>query len=652
MALSAAPWSKAQQLMDAMSCSRLEQQHSSLHSWIQSCAGQLLWREALGSLGPCLATRSRGRAGATFASAFTALGSEAPSSWPQALHLLAALESGFLEPTAVLVTSALCAPSSTEGWQHSLRLTYLLRRQKLRPDMASHSTRLKASARHWPAALELLSKAAAEGFEPGVAFDNMIINARPSWRLALGLLQSPPDPLGFGAALALCERQGLVEQGYRLLMSTPNSPTFVPMRLWAMARLTVRDPVAIHDALQEAARAQSILAPEALVKVLWSAATLGSSNCRLLWQMESQVMASLSHFRIEELQLFTWALSTLGGRTHEAMVHVQEEVLRRVLQRQSIDLQLPSGREWLEEVLGVLWAANFAACLSSHFRRGVRKLALQAGQSCDRAPSGRRIQVQDRPEVERSLKDTHWDIQEPSLSATFSDRLVLLKPPGWEVHDQGAPHQLLAWLRVTEGAPLPIREDEDMDHGFLHRLDVPSSGLIVVACSYEAYFDLQVQLRSGAVRRNYVALCHGHGAPLRQREVCARLHWRGNSATRTAGQGKPSRTLFRLLSTAVKDAGSYALLRIFIGTGRRHQIRSHSAHIGHATVCDGRYTSRETFREDGSLCTRNFLHRYSVAFRDLLGRQQIVRAPLPADLLEAIQLLSFRFGTFTDSGPL
>eukprot|EP00439_Symbiodinium_sp_Y106_P070970 s1132_g12.t1 len=412
-------------------------------------------------------------------------------------------------------------------------------------------------------------------------------------------------------------------------------------RSWLHAGLTVRDPVAIHDALREAATARNILTPEALVKVLWSAAALGS-NCRLLWQMECQVLASLSCFRMEELQLFTWALSTLGGRRHEAMVHAQEEVLRRVLQRQSIDLQLSSGREWLEEVLGVLWAASFAACLSSRFRRGVRKLALQAGQSCDRALSGRRIQLQDRPEVERSLNEMNWDIQEPSLSATFSDRLVLFKPSGWEVHDQGAPHQLLAWLRVTEGVPLPIRADEDMDHGFLHRLDVPSSGLIVVACSYEAYFDLQVQLRSGTVRRNYVALCHGHGGPLRQREVCARLHWRGNSATRAAGQGKPSRTRFRLLSTAVKDAGSYALLRIFIGTGRRHQIRSHSAHLGHATVCDGRYTSRETFREDGSFCPRNFLHRYSVAFRDLLGRRQTVRAPLPADLLEAIQLLSLR----------
>ncbi|CAE7904851.1 unnamed protein product, partial [Symbiodinium necroappetens] len=55
----------------------------------------------------------------------------------------------------------------------------------------------------------------------------------------------------------------------------------------------------------------------------------------------------------------------------------------------------------------------------------------------------------------------------------------------------------------------PIFEDPGHYHGFLHRLDVPSSGLILVATSYEAYYDLQVQLHSGQVQRDYTVLHHG-----------------------------------------------------------------------------------------------------------------------------------------------
>ncbi|CAE8614719.1 unnamed protein product, partial [Polarella glacialis] len=64
------------------------------------------------------------------------------------------------------------------------------------------------------------------------------------------------------------------------------------------------------------------------------------------------------------------------------------------------------------------------------------------------------------------------------------------------------------------------------------------------------------------------------------------------------------------------EALSLAVVRI--DTGRRHQIRAHAAHIGHATVCDGKYSSEETFSADLGWCRRNFLHRHRLAFRDSL----------------------------------
>ena len=54
-----------------------------------------------------------------------------------------------------------------------------------------------------------------------------------------------------------------------------------------------------------------------------------------------------------------------------------------------------------------------------------------------------------------------------------------------------------------------IALDSEHAFGFLHRIDVPSSGLVLVAKTYKAYYDLQLQLNVGKLSRDYVVLCHG-----------------------------------------------------------------------------------------------------------------------------------------------
>jgi len=85
---------------------------------------------------------------------------------------------------------------------------------------------------------------------------------------------------------------------------------------------------------------------------------------------------------------------------------------------------------------------------------------------------------------------------------------------------------------------------------------------------------------------------------------------------------------------------AYSLVAIRIVTGRRHQIRVHTAHIGHPTVCDGRYTAKPTFLSDRQWCPRNFLHRHRLAFRDGKGKMREAIAPLPLDLMGPLRTLS------------
>ena len=186
----------------------------------------------------------------------------------------------------------------------------------------------------------------------------------------------------------------------------------------------------------------------------------------------------------------------------------------------------------------------------------------------------------------------------------------------------------------------------DLQHrrGFLHRLDVPTSGLILVATSYRAYYDLQLQLMSGAMQRHYVVVSHGLSSATR---IEANIHWLEDGPAWLSGSsGANGKAAITLLETVASTSSHHdalqdlkdlkdlqirnglgecriqsklralSLIRIQILTGRCHQIRLHTAHVGHPVVTDGRYTSAATFQEDQKWCPRNFLHRYCLNFYD------------------------------------
>merc|ERR1712232_348918 len=77
-------------------------------------------------------------------------------------------------------------------------------------------------------------------------------------------------------------------------------------------------------------------------------------------------------------------------------------------------------------------------------------------------------------------------------------------------------------------------------------------------------------------------------------------------------------------------------------TGRRQQIRIHTAHVRHPTVCDSMYTDPATFQSDREWCPRNFLYRYRLTFADDSRAMQEAMAPLPSDLTNALETLEVR----------
>eukprot|EP00435_Cladocopium_sp_Y103_P062493 s21_g24.t1 len=194
--------------------------------------------------------------------------------------------------------------------------------------------------------------------------------------------------------------------------------------------------------------------------------------------------------------------------------------------------------------------------------------------------------------------------------------------------------------------------------------DVPTSGLILVAKTHEAYYDLQLQVAAGQV-----VLCHGRLTGVRH--ITARLHWGhfGQDVPSVVrSYGKPSRTRVKAMqSNLAAMSRSFSLLAVVIDTGRRlrdnftpsihkrgngiprHQIRVHMAHIGHAVVSDGKYTCPATAAEDlRETCPSTFLHRYRLSFhgrKDPSAPDEVHEAlqELPEALQEALTRQS-RFG--------
>ena len=212
--------------------------------------------------------------------------------------------------------------------------------------------------------------------------------------------------------------------------------------------------------------------------------------------------------------------------------------------------------------------------------------------------------------------------------------LVLDKPAGVAVHGgSGLSFGCIEALRVLRPEARTLE--------LVHRLDRATSGCLLVAKKRSALRTLHALLREGQVDKRYLGLVRGR---LRRAtvEVDAPLsvrHRGGEAWVSVAADGKPSRTVFRLLEPYGAEA---SFVEIALGTGRTHQIRVHAAHIGHPLAGDDRYGDEAFNRRLAALgLDRLFLHAHAVAFTwPDSGEPFEVSVPLPEDLKAVLDALT------------
>jgi 23S rRNA pseudouridine1911/1915/1917 synthase len=216
------------------------------------------------------------------------------------------------------------------------------------------------------------------------------------------------------------------------------------------------------------------------------------------------------------------------------------------------------------------------------------------------------------------------------------DVIVVDKPAGLVVHPGAGNADATLVNGLLARYPEIASVGQHGRPGIVHRLDVGTSGLLVVARTEAAYHHLVAALSNRDVGRRYRTLVWGHPAnPTGVIDAPIGRDHRDPMKMAVVVDGKVARTHYRTLRTYRRTA-EVAELECRLETGRTHQIRVHLAAIGHPVVGDGTYGgNRSAVRT-----TRPVLHAAALSFEHPTTHEVVsFESPLPADLQTIIDSL-------------
>ena len=250
------------------------------------------------------------------------------------------------------------------------------------------------------------------------------------------------------------------------------------------------------------------------------------------------------------------------------------------------------------------------------------------------------------------------------IETVFEDEhlLVINKQPGYVVHPtKGKPNNTIAngimKKMADDGAMYKIR--------FANRLDMNTSGLLIIAKSSFVQESLIQQMKRNQVEKRYLAVLDGiimeeNGTvdkPIDRPDPDEVERW----ILPVESGGYDSVTHYTVLRRFKNDSpegcpSGYTLAELKLETGRTHQIRVHMASIGHPVTGDHLYCNGDPFEyrrtlKEKHLCSESFcsdtanpyikrqaLHAYTLSFtHPVSGEKLELEAPLPDDMKTLIE---------------
>lgn len=246
---------------------------------------------------------------------------------------------------------------------------------------------------------------------------------------------------------------------------------------------------------------------------------------------------------------------------------------------------------------------------------------------------------------EKLLESCHAAVMNRTSTIVYVDeRIVAInKPSGISLatrraEPQRAVARLLGALSLDERSAFGL---DAADLFLVHRLDVTTSGVVVLARDAEVHRELADAFAHRRVDKTYLALVWGRPKP--QRGV---WEWplgpdrRDRRRMRVDVTGRAATTLYRV----VERAPHVALVELVPLTGRTHQLRVHLAHAGHSIVGDDLYAGpRHLGVRDANArrildAPRMLLHAWRLRLpATRTSRELILTASLPADFTACLE---------------
>jgi 23S rRNA pseudouridine1911/1915/1917 synthase len=225
------------------------------------------------------------------------------------------------------------------------------------------------------------------------------------------------------------------------------------------------------------------------------------------------------------------------------------------------------------------------------------------------------------------------------LKVVFNDEhiIVIDKPVGIAAHPSpGWRGPTVVGAIFAAGYQLATSGSAERQ-GVVHRLDVGTSGLMVVAKNELAYSNLKDQFRNRSVSKVYHALIQGHIDPtIGTIDAPIDRHPREDYRFAVVANGKPSITHYKSL----ESFPAVTLVEIELETGRTHQIRVHFSALHHPLVGDFTYGADPVLAEKLRI-SRPWLHAKQLAFdHPVKGERIAFECPYPEDLTRSLTLLA------------
>jgi 23S rRNA pseudouridine1911/1915/1917 synthase len=228
-------------------------------------------------------------------------------------------------------------------------------------------------------------------------------------------------------------------------------------------------------------------------------------------------------------------------------------------------------------------------------------------------------------------------MQNPSVIFEDDYILALNKPAGWVVNDSETSHgnpTLQSW--IEENYSFETSHKKELRSGIVHRLDKPTSGIILVAKTEDIFNALQKQFADRETEKVYVALVHGKVEPSEGviNEKVGRLPWM-RTKFGVHENGREAVTSYKVIRSVIlseAEGSLYTFVELYPKTGRTHQLRVHLKHIGNPIVGDHLYAGRKISKADLKEFGRLMLHAKSIEFiHPITKKKMLLKTDLPKE---------------------